>query len=73
MAIQGEGSAGDLFKALDHIGQGAGPQDLRLVVADQSQGDPKQDLRTLVEQTIPDPQNSLDRQRGTRQRQRCFF
>lgn len=66
MTVQGEGSTGDLFEALADVGQRASPQDLRLVVDDEGQGDAEKNLGALVEKTIPDPQ---DRLQGDRERE----
>lgn len=49
----------DLLEALADIWQWLGLLNQILVVMDQSQSYAEQDFRALVEQTIPDPQNSL--------------
>lgn len=59
MTVQRKGSTGDLSEALTHVREGASVQDLRLVVHDESQGDPEENLRTFVEKTVPDPQHRL--------------
>lgn len=62
VAVQSKSSTGNLLKALAHISQRASSQDLRLVVNDESQGNTEKNFGSLVEKTIPDPQNCLQSQ-----------
>lgn len=59
MTFQRKSSTGDLSEALTHIRQGAGSQDLWLVVHNESQGNAEENLRAFIEKTVPDPQNCL--------------
>ena len=59
VAVLREGSLGDAFETLTHVHQRAGHQDLWLVVSDEGQGHTEEHFRTLVEKTVPYPQNGL--------------
>ncbi len=59
VAVLHEGSSGDVFEALADVRQVLRLQDLVLMMVDQRQSHTEQDLRSLVEQTVPDPQNRL--------------
>lgn len=59
VAVLHEGSSGDAFEALADVRQVLRLQNHILMMVDQSQGHTEHDLRTLVEQTVPDPQNRL--------------
>lgn len=59
MTFQRKRSTGDLSEALAHVRQGAGSQDLRLVVHDERQGNAEENLGAFVEETVPDPQDRL--------------
>lgn len=60
VAVKSERSTCHLLEALADVGQWARPQDLRLLVEDESQGNSEKNLGALVEKAIPDPQNSLE-------------
>lgn len=59
VTLQRKGSTGDLSEAPTHVGQGAGPQDLWLVVHDERQSYTEENLGAFVEETVPDPQDRL--------------
>ena len=59
VAVLGERSLGDALETLAHVHQRAGHQDLWLVVSDEGQGHAEQHFGTLVEKTVPYPQNGL--------------
>lgn len=65
VAVHGESSTGHLLEAFTDVRQGACSQNLRLMVKDESQSDSEQNFGSLVEKTIPDPQNRL----GVRRKQ----
>lgn len=59
VAVQSESPRSDLFEAFAHVRQRARSQDLCLVVKDESKSHAEKYFGSLVEKTIPDPQNSL--------------
>ena len=59
VAVLGEGSLGDAFEALTHVHERTSHQDLWLVVSDEGQGHAEKHFGTLVEKTVPYPQNRL--------------
>ena len=52
-------ASGHVFEAVTDVRQGTGLLDLSLLVPYQRQSHTEQNLRTLVEQTVPDTQNRL--------------